>query len=197
MRRLDLSEDSKDKKEDQIYDLSESAAENSVDLQAQEQESEELAAAKEQVQRLEKDLLYLRAEFENFRRQSIKERSELLKYAGERLARDLLNVLDIFDSALSLEVNSDNWQEFKKGMELTQAELTNIFNKHGITEETTKEFDPRIHEAIGSEPSTEVEPGHVLRFLKKPYRFHDRVLRVGQVIVAKEPEKSSQTGEEN
>src|SRR5690554_3131047 len=119
MRRLDLSEDSKDKKEDQIYDLSESAAENSVDLQAQEQESEELAAAKEQVQRLEKDLLYLRAEFENFRRQSIKERSELLKYAGERLARDLLNVLDIFDSALSLEVNSDNWQEFKKGMELT------------------------------------------------------------------------------
>lgn len=189
-----MSDDSKEKKEEpQVFDLSDTAAESS---EASETPiSEELVAAQEQVQKLEKDLLYLRAEFDNFRRQSIKERSELLKYSGERLARDLLNVMDIFDSALSLEVNADNWQEFQKGMELTQAEFANILGKHGISEDTGKEFNPHIHEAIGSEASSEVEPGHILRFLKKPYKIHDRVLRVGQVIVATEP--ASQDGEEN
>ena len=50
-----------------------------------------------------------------------------------------------------------------------------------------KAFDPNIHEALSSEDSREVSPGHVLRVFKKPYKLHDKVIRPGQVVVAKTP----------
>ncbi len=174
-----MSED--EKKEPQEFDL------NGTPPQEEPQAAEAVAPAdeaQEKIQALEKDLLYLRAEFENYRRQAIKERSDLLKFAGERLARDLLGVVDIFDSALDMEVNSENWEEFLKGMKLTRTELLSLMTKHGISEDTSKEFDPRIHEALSSQATNEVPAGHIVRVLKKPYKYHDRVLRVGQVVVA-------------
>ena len=182
---IDLSED--EKKEPQVFEINGTAPEEPGEemktTEAPPQQNE-VDPSQEKVQALGKDLLYLRAEFDNYRRQSIKERSDLLKYAGERLARDLLGVVDIFDSALDMEVNQENWEEFVKGMELTRAELINLLAKHGISEDVSKEFDPRIHEALSSQATDDVPAGNIVQVLKKPYKFHDRVLRVGQVVVA-------------
>jgi molecular chaperone GrpE len=52
-------------------------------------------------------------------------------------------------------------------------------------------FDPTLHEAIGSEETSEFEPGHVARVLKKAFKMHDRLIRPAQVIVAKEPTKDA------
>ncbi|MCK6599858.1 MAG: nucleotide exchange factor GrpE, partial [Bdellovibrionaceae bacterium] len=49
-------------------------------------------------------------------------------------------------------------------------------------------FDPNVHEALSAEPSESIPPGHVLRVFQKPYKFHDKILRTGQVVVAKKPE---------
>lgn len=146
-----------------------------------------LATLSQKADEAEKKLLYLRAEFDNFRRQSIKERSELLKFGGERLAKDLLETLDIFETALATNISNANVDEFVKGIKLTQQQLKSTLEKHSIVavEAQGAAFDPQIHEALGMEPSDEIPEGHVSKVFKKPYKYHDKILRPGQVILAK------------
>lgn len=141
---------------------------------------------KMQLQKASSDYLYLRAEFDNFRKQSIKERSELLRFGGERLAKDLLDTLDIFETALATDVNADNLTVFVAGIKMTAQQLSATLEKHGIKDVPCegKPFDPMINEALGSEPTDAVTPGCVTKVFKKPYKYHDKVLRVGQVIIA-------------
>ncbi len=152
----------------------------------------------EELARLKNEYLYLRAEFDNFRKQSIRERSELLKYGAERFARELLEVVDNFDRALEGELHSDNLESFKKGIDLTAQDLRKLLERFGVQEVPTQgeAFDPNLHEALSSEETSEYPPGHVSRTFKKAYKIHDKLLRPAQVVVAAEP-KSSSTGGEN
>jgi molecular chaperone GrpE len=144
----------------------------------------------EQADKFKNDYLYLRAEFENYKRHSIKERSDLAKYGGERFVRDLLDVVDNFERALQVNVGADNFMTFKQGVEMTAQELKSLLQRHSVSEIPSigVAFDPTVHEALGAEASEQVEPGHVLRVFKKPYKMHDKVIRTGQVIIAKKPE---------
>jgi molecular chaperone GrpE len=145
---------------------------------------------REELVKAKNDYLYLRAEFDNYRRQSTKERSDLIRFAGERLAKDLLDTLDIFDSALIAEVSDTNYKNFVSGIQLTAQQLRNTLAKHQITELPCHglPFDPNLHEALSSEATNEVAPGHISRVFKKAYKFHDKILRPAQVVVAKEKE---------
>lgn len=138
------------------------------------------------------DFLYLRAEFDNYRKNSIKERSDLTKYGAERLAQALLQVLDIFETALTSEVTPENFKSFHKGIQMTATELQKALSGQGILplDALGLPFDPLIHEAIGAEDSDSVAAGHILRVLRKAYKIHDKVLRPAQVIVAQEPRKN-------
>jgi molecular chaperone GrpE len=152
--------------------------------------SSEIQKLQEQAEKYKNDFLYLRAEFENYKRNAIKERSELMKYGGERFIRDLLDIVDNFDRALQVNVTADNLNTFKQGVEMTASELRNLLVKHSVTEIPSEgaPFDPAIHEALSSEATDKVAPGHVARVFKKPYKLHDKVIRTGQVVVAKKPE---------
>lgn len=153
-------------------------------------EIEKIEKLQAETEKYKNDFLYLRAEFENYKRHAIKERSDLMKYAGERLAKDLLGIVDNFDRALSVEVKPESLDTYVKGVEMTSKELKNLLDKYGIKEVPTEKqpFDPNIHEALGSEPSDAVPDGHVLRVFEKPYKYHDKILRVGRVIIARKPE---------
>ena len=146
-----------------------------------------VAEAQANVDKWKNEYLYLRAEFDNFKKNTIKERSDLRKYGSERLVSDLLNVLDIFETALAVETNAENIANFRKGIEMTSNELRSVLTRHGVTEIAShgQPFDPAHHEALSSEESAEVAPGNITRVFKKPYRLHDRVVRPGQVVVAK------------
>lgn len=146
-----------------------------------------VAEAKAEAEKFKNEFLYLRAEFENFKKQVIKERSDLRKYGSERLIADLLNVLDIFETALATEVTPESIQTFHKGIEMTATELRNVLSRHGVAEVQSKgqPFDPALHEALSSEETDAVTPGTVTQVFKKPYKLHDRVVRPGQVVVAK------------
>jgi molecular chaperone GrpE len=161
-----------------------SVADNSGD------DSVKVQELQSQVTKLTNDYLYLRAEFDNYRRQAIKERSELIKYGGERLAKDLLDTLDIFDTALNTEVTPENLDTFVKGIQMTAQQLRTALQKHGIQELPAEglAFDPTVHEALSSEISETIPPGHVSTVFKKAYKYHDKILRPAQVIVAKENE---------
>ena len=151
------------------------------------QAADPIAEAKAEAEKLRNELLYQRAEFENYKKQVIKERSDMRKYGSERLIADLLGVLDIFETALATEVTNESIGNFKKGIEMTSSELKNVLQRHGVTEVQSKgqPFDPAIHEALSSEESSDVAPGTVTQVFKKPYKLHDRVVRPGQVVVAK------------
>jgi molecular chaperone GrpE len=146
-----------------------------------------IADLESQLEKQKNDYLYLRAEFDNFRKHTIKERSEYLKYGSERLIVELLNVLDNFERALSNKPNVDTFANYIKGVEMTAQELKNLLKNFGVTEVPCLgvPFDPAVHEAVGSESSAEVPSGHIIRALRKPYKLHDKVIRVGQVTVAK------------
>ena len=154
----------------------------------------EIEELKKALEKAKNDHLYLLAEFDNYRKNAIKERSDLLKYGHERLARDLVAVLDNFERALSLDVNAENFAQFVSGVKMTAQELTSLLQKNGIEEipSQNKPFDPAHHEALSSEPTDKVPPGTVTQVFRKPYKIHDRILRPGQVVVASEPIKPEQ-----
>lgn len=157
---------------------------------AQSSTSEELKKLQAEVEKFKNDYLYLRAEFENYKRNAIKERSDLLKYGGERMARDLVSVVDNFERALAVEVKPESLDNYVKGIQMTAQELKTLLDKHGIKEVPSEKqaFDPNVHEALGSEPTTAIPDGHVLRVFEKPYKYHDKLLRPGRVIIARTPE---------
>lgn len=164
---------------------------NGVNPTAEGAESEKSAAdlAQEEITKWKNEYLYLRAEFDNFRKQTIKERSDLLKFGAERMARDILEVMDNFERALQTPATPENTQTFRVGIEMTAKELKEALNKSGIQEVPAdgQPFNPLQHEAISSEPSTTVTPGHITRVFKKPYKLHDKIIRMGQVVVATAP----------
>ena len=149
--------------------------------------SDEIKKLQEQAEKYKNDGLYLRAEFDNYRRNMIKERSDLLKFGSERLVKDLLSVLDNFERALEAKLTAENMAAFKQGVEMTAADLKNLLQKHGVTEMPTQghNFDPNLHEALSSEATDKLESGKILRVFQKAYKLHDKLIRPAQVVVAK------------
>jgi len=149
----------------------------------------ELEQAQDDVQKWKNEYLYLRAEFDNYKKHAIKERSDLLKFGIERIARDILEVMDNFERALQTKVTAENIPTYKTGVEMTAKDLKEALTKHGIQEVPSENqpFNPQVHEAISSEPTTQVPEGHITKVFKKPYKLHDKVIRMGQVIVATAP----------
>jgi molecular chaperone GrpE len=149
----------------------------------------DLETLKQQLEKAKNDYLYLRAEFDTFRRNAVKERSELLKYGSERLALEILSVLDNFERALDLKVTESSFGDFLKGVELNTSALKSSLSKFGIQKIQcdNQPFDPSQHEALGSEESSEVSEGKILKVLRCGYKLHDRLIRPAQVIIAKAP----------
>ncbi|MEZ4333428.1 MAG: nucleotide exchange factor GrpE [Myxococcota bacterium] len=135
--------------------------------------------------------LRLQAEFENFRRRSLKEKQESLRYGHQNLVKDLLSAVDNLERAL--EHGAQNAGSEVKGVldgiELVHREILNALEKHGVTpiDALGKPFDPAVHEAIGQMPSAEVAANTVLQVLQKGYVIYDRMVRPSRVIVSREP----------
>lgn len=142
-----------------------------------------------ELEKTKKDYLYLLAEFENYKKHVIKERSDMRKYGSERLIVELLSVLDVFDTALRMDVTAENIDGFRKGVEMTATEFRAALQRFGVEELPAegKPFDPNMHEAISSEATDKFPEGHVSKVFKKPFKLHDRVIRPGQVVVATKP----------
>jgi molecular chaperone GrpE len=166
------------------FDASQAKTSQEAGAKAPAETVEELT---EQLAKVRSEYLYLYAEFENYKKNAIKERVDLRKYGSERLVVDLLNVLDIFETALALDPTPENMQAFRKGIEMTATELKATLQRNGIEElpGLGTPFNPSHHEALSSEESADLPPGHVSRVFKKPYKLHERVVRPGQVVVAK------------
>jgi molecular chaperone GrpE len=154
-------------------------------------EPSEIEKLKADLEKAKNEYLYLLAEFDNYRKNSIKERSDLLKYGAERFVRDFLGVFDNFERALETEAKDGNWAPFREGVQMIAGELKALLQKHGVDELKSERetFDPSKHEAVSSEPRADMPAGHVARVFKKAYKMHDKLIRPAQVSVATVPAK--------
>ncbi len=153
---------------------------------------QEFVSSESDLTSLEKELRdtqekYLRslADFENHRKRALKERSELVKYQGEAIFRDLLEVVDNFDLALS-HLDCDA-QQMRKGIEMIHQMFSAFLSKWEVkgVSSVGQNFDPSAQNAISTAPAVEgLEPGQVVAELKKAYFYKDKLIRPGDVIVA-------------
>jgi molecular chaperone GrpE len=168
---------------------SELAPEGEPELTLSADKVAEFERQKTEAEKWKNDYLYLRADFDNYRKAMVKERSDIVKYGTERLLHDILDAFDNFERALEQQVTADNFATFREGVQLTANELKKIFEKHGVKEVKThgEAFNPAVHEALSSEETDSVPEGHISRVHKKAYKLHDRVIRPAQVVVATAP----------
>ena len=153
----------------------------------------EIAALKEEVAQSKDRLLRLAADMENLRKRTDREKAEATLYAATNFARDLLSVSDNLRRALEALPQDEREQagEIEKnliaGVEVTERELTNVFQRHGIRrlETVGQKFDPNYHQAIYEVPTSEKPPGIVMQEMQAGYAVGDRCLRPAMVGVSK------------
>jgi molecular chaperone GrpE len=180
--------DASDSDENDMEDIEVESVVNGSERQgADANRFQDTAALRDELEKSKNDLLYLRAEFDNYKKRALKERSDYLRYAGEQAFVGILDVLDNFERALQTDVTPENFESFKKGVELIAENLKSTLRRYGVTEVPSEgvPFDPNMHEAISSQETDSIPPGHVAQVFRKTYKMHDRVIRPGQVIVAK------------
>jgi len=151
--------------------------------------SVEVEALKKEVAELQNKYLYLAADFDNFRKQAAKERSDLRKYGSEFLIREILEVMDNLERAAQTEIKGADGNEsvaaYKNGVLMIVEQLKKALNKFGV--EAVKSegmaFDPAQHEALSSEENPDFPPNTVSRVFKKAYKLYDKLIRPAQVVV--------------
>jgi molecular chaperone GrpE len=125
----------------------------------------------------------LAAEFDNYRKRSVREAAATIERANERLVKELLPVLDDLGRALEAAEEHEG-AKLEEGVRLVHRSLADLLAKEGLAEiETEGRFDPHVHEALLAQPSDK-EEGTVVDVVQKGYRLGDRVLRPARVVVA-------------
>jgi molecular chaperone GrpE len=139
-------------------------------------------------------LLRLQADFENFRRRALKERTEDRQFGHQNLVKDLLSTVDNLERAIdhargAHERGGGDFGSLLQGVELVQRELLVVLGKHGVSEIEAlgKPFDPALHEAMAQAPDGSVPANTVVQVLEKGYQLRGRLLRPARVIVARDP----------
>jgi len=131
----------------------------------------------------------LNADFENFRRRTLKEREEAYQFGHQALAKDLLPAVDNLERAIDAARKSGvaDLESILQGLGLVQRDLESVLGKHGVTEVEAlgQPFDPSVHEALAQVPDASVPPNTVVQVFQRGYRLRDRLLRPAQVVVSK------------
>jgi molecular chaperone GrpE len=148
--------------------------------------SKELNELKEKHNELNGSFLRLHAEFDNYRKRTLKEKAELIKNGGERVLTEIIPLVDDLERALEQVHLADDKDAFLEGLDLIYNKFENFLNQQGIKEiETTGEtFDPERFEAVSLVPApTEELKGKVIDCIQKGYMLNDKVIRFPKVIV--------------
>lgn len=132
--------------------------------------------------------LRLRAEFDNFRKRTLKEKLDDRKLAKKDIMSELLPVLDDFDRAKKVSVDSKTLESVSEGMRLVHQKFLNTLIQQGLEAMETEQadFDPEIHEAVAEIPApTEELKGKIVDTVEKGYKLNGIIIRHPKVVVGK------------
>jgi molecular chaperone GrpE len=148
---------------------------------------DQLALARAQATEYRDHLQRLQADFENFRKRTIRSQERLVESELQRFVQQLLEVLDEFDLALIAAERSPDFESFRKGVELVYAKLADTLRSEGLEriEAEDKPFDPNEHEALMQTGEGDGEP-RVAEVFRQGYKLRGSVIRPASVRVERE-----------
>ena len=166
----EMKSDPEEKEEDEVTEAVDDAHENEA-----------------RAELLQDKLLRAQAEIENIRRRSAKESEAIRKFAIERLARDLLPVLDSLEKAIEAcgDTDSEDGNALAEGVQLSLKLFIDILEKEGLSlvDPIREPFDPQFHEALTVVPNPDMEANSVMEVVQKGYILNGRVIRAAKVVV--------------
>lgn len=189
---------SKDKKKKEFEEVLEEVMEEKAEkAEAQNDESTEAEEKKEEAQAEEKNeaddyknqYVRLMADFQNFRKRTEKEKSDIYAFANEKIVCDMLDVLDNFERAIEAAEKAEDGNAndgFIEGMKMILKQMLDVLRKHNVKEIEAlgQDFDPNYHNAVMMEDNPDFESGKVTFVMQKGYMLNDRVIRPSMVKVA-------------
>ncbi len=169
-------------------DQIEESEENQEDSEAtcEEEEVDKVEELTLKVSELNDKYLRLTAEYDNYRKRTLKERMELIKSAGEGTLKALLPVVDDFDRAISHLNEASDLEAVKKGIDLIYTKFQEFLKRNGVVEieAKDKDFDTDLHEAITKIPApSDSMKGKVVDCIEKGYMLNDKIIRFAKVVV--------------
>lgn len=160
--------------------VTEETAEEEKDL------AQQLEEVKAELEKEKKEYLFLMAEFDNFRKRTMKEKSEIIKNGAESAMKGILPIIDDFERGLEAMKGSNDVNAIKEGIDLIYNKFTKYLNQNGVKEmeSTGQDFDADYHEAIAMVPVDDDKlKGKVIDTVSKGYTINDKVLRHAKVAV--------------
>ena len=152
----------------------------------EEEEVDPLTKAQQEIEELKTQLLYKAAEFENYRKRTLKERAELILNGGEKVISAILPVLDDMERAIANGAKTDDPQVLREGVELIYNKFVKTLEGQGVSKIETKDadFDTDLHEAVAMVPGMgDDKKGKVIDCLQEGYKLNDKVIRHAKVAV--------------
>ena len=182
--------------EENLEEMNTENAENTESAEAEkteeatpEEEAEELdpqEKAQAELAEMKNQLLYKAAEFENYRKRTLKERAELILNGGEKVITAILPVLDDMERAIANGSKTEDPQVLREGMELIYQKFVKTLEAQGVSKIETKDadFDTDLHEAVAMVPGMgDDKKGKVIDCLQEGYKLNDKVIRHAKVAV--------------
>ena len=163
---------------------------DSEDTQAEQEVNtleNQLVDLQSQLDKEKKEYLFLAAEFDNYRKRTLKEKAEIIKNGGENVLKGLLPIVDDFERGLKAAESDSDAKSVLEGMTLIYNKLVKYLESMGVKEmaSTGEPFNSDLHEAIAQVPApSEDMKGKVLDTVQKGYMLNDKVLRHAKVAVA-------------
>ena len=185
-------EDEETLNEDPVEETDKEAENNAAEeatAETQEEETEEqdpLEKAQAEIEELKNQLLYKAAEFDNYRKCTLKERAELILNGGEKFITAILPIIDDMERAIESGAKTDDPEVLREGMELIHQKFIKVLEAQGVSKIDTEnaDFDTDVHEAVAMVPGMgDDKKGKVIDCLQKGYKLNDKVIRHAKVAV--------------
>lgn len=164
-------------------------AENTDEQAANEPEEtpeDKIAQLTKQIEDEKKEYLFLMAEFDNFRKRTIREKAELIRNGAEKALGDILPIVDDFERAIKANENADDIDAVKEGFSLIYTKFIKYLEKNQVKamQSTGCEFNTEMHEAVTTFPAPdESMKGKIIDTVLTGYTINDKVLRHAKVVV--------------
>ena len=147
---------------------------------------DKIAALQAELEKSQKEYLFMMAEFDNYRKRTVKEKAELIKNGGEKAMLGLLPVIDDFERAIDAIDKSSDVEGLKEGVDLIYNKFMKYLESRQVKpmESTGTDFDADIYEAVTTFPAPdESMKGKVIDTVQKGYTINEKVLRHAKVVV--------------
>jgi molecular chaperone GrpE len=176
LKKETMHDDEVNAREENEDNLTDAAGENKEALEDLQQRFDDL----------NNSYLRLHAEFDNFRKRTLKEKADLIKSGGERVLLDIITLVDDFERALAILHDAEDKDAMLEGMDLIYGKFINFLKQHGVREIEAlgQPFDADRFEAVTTVPAQEEsQKGMVVDCIMKGYALNEKIIRFPKVIV--------------